>query len=153
MRASFQTSRRTSSSASVASITTWNGSTHRTACGDALGDRPGDPGGHVGRDQFDLFAALFAERVEEREHGLAVPAGRGPHQPAGVMVNDDGQVPLALAMARSRRSRSAAARRAGRPRAWPRAATRSRIVPTDRHATRINSATAVFDVFTASHAT
>jgi hypothetical protein len=27
------------------------------------------------------------------------------------------------------------------------------MVPTDRHATRINSATAVFDVFTASHTT
>jgi hypothetical protein len=33
------------------------------------------------------------------------------------------------------------------------AATRSRIVPTVRHATRINAATAVFDVLTASHAT
>jgi len=31
--------------------------------------------------------------------------------------------------------------------------TRSRIVPTVRHATRISSATAVLDVFTASHAT
>jgi hypothetical protein len=33
------------------------------------------------------------------------------------------------------------------------AATRSMIPPTVRHATRITSATAVFDVFTASHAT
>jgi hypothetical protein len=32
-------------------------------------------------------------------------------------------------------------------------ATRSRIPPTVRHATRISSATAVFDVLTASHAT
>jgi hypothetical protein len=32
-------------------------------------------------------------------------------------------------------------------------ATRSRICPTLRHATRINSATAVFDVFTASQLT
>jgi hypothetical protein len=66
---------------------------------DPFGDRPGDPRGHVRRDQFDLVAALFAERVEERQHGLAVPARCGPDQPAGVMVHDNGEVPLPLAVA------------------------------------------------------
>jgi hypothetical protein len=98
-RASFQTSRRTSSSASVASCTTWNGSDAPDWLWAALSDRPGDPGGHVTRHEFDLFAALLAERVKAREHGPAVPAGGGPHQPAGVMVNHDGQVSLAFAMA------------------------------------------------------
>jgi len=67
--------------------------------GNAFGDRTRDPRGHVGRHQFDLFAAFFAERVKERQHRLAVPAGCGPDQAAGVMVHDDGQVPLALAVA------------------------------------------------------
>ena len=67
--------------------------------GAPLGDRTGDPAGHVRRDQFDLFAALLPERVEEREHRPAVTAGRGPHQPAGVVVHDDGQVSLSLAVA------------------------------------------------------
>jgi len=41
---------------------------------------------------------LFAERVEEALHGLAVPPGGHPHQPARVVVDDDGQVALAGAM-------------------------------------------------------
>ena len=65
----------------------------------AFGDRPTDPRGHVGGDQFDLFAALLAQRVEERQHRLAVLAGCGPHQPAGVMVDHDGEVSLSLAVA------------------------------------------------------
>jgi hypothetical protein len=64
-----------------------------------LRDRPGDPGGHVRGDQLDLFATLVTELVEEREHRLAVPARGGPHQPAAVMVHDDGQVALTLAVA------------------------------------------------------
>ena len=67
--------------------------------GAAFRDRPGDPGGHVARHQFQLFAALFAEPVEERLGRLAVTAGRGPHQPSSVVVDDDGQVPLPLAVA------------------------------------------------------
>jgi hypothetical protein len=54
---------------------------------DPFGDRPGDPGGHVRRHQFDLFAALLAQRVEARKHRPAVPARSSPHQPAGVMVD------------------------------------------------------------------
>ena len=65
---------------------------------DSFGDRPGDPHGHVGRDQFDLCAALFPELIKEREHRLAVAARGGPHQPAGVMVHHDGQVAMALAV-------------------------------------------------------
>ena len=68
------------------------------------------------------------------------------------MVDHDGQVPLAFAVA------DLVDPDPSQPveqidLAHASAATRSRIVPTDRHATRINSATAVFDVFTASHAT
>ncbi len=61
-RASFQTSRRTSSSASVANWITWNGrrSGSRWA---AIRDRAGDPAGHVTRHRFDLFAALSAPRL------------------------------------------------------------------------------------------
>jgi hypothetical protein len=36
----------------------------------------------------------LAERVEERLDRLAVTAGGRPHQPAGVVVDDDGQVAL-----------------------------------------------------------
>src|SRR4051794_15979389 len=47
----------------------------------------------------ELGAAVRAERVEERLDALAVAAGRGPHQPAGVVVDDDGQIALPLAVA------------------------------------------------------
>jgi hypothetical protein len=57
------------------------------------------PSGHVAGHQFDLFAALFAEGVQERLDGPPVTAGGGPDQPSGVVVDDDGQVALALAMA------------------------------------------------------
>src|SRR2546426_738823 len=52
--------------------------------GEPLGGRAGDPGGHVTGQQFDLFAALFAERVEERLDRLAVAAGGRPDEPARV---------------------------------------------------------------------
>jgi hypothetical protein len=66
--------------------------------GEAVGDRASDPARHVARHQFDLFAAFLAQRVEERLDGLAVtPRGR-PHQPAAVVIDDDGQVALALAV-------------------------------------------------------
>ena len=65
----------------------------------ALGDRSADPAGHVGGHQLQLFAALFAQLVEEREHRGAVAARGGPHQPAGVVVDDDSQIALALAVA------------------------------------------------------
>jgi hypothetical protein len=55
----------------------------------AFGDRPGDPGGHVRRDQFDLFAALLAQRVEELKHRPAVAARRSPDQPAASAAGTD----------------------------------------------------------------
>ena len=44
--------------------------------GAPLSDRPGDPRGHVRRDQFDLFAALFAERERGQVQPLQSPAAR-----------------------------------------------------------------------------
>jgi hypothetical protein len=69
---------------------------HRTR--QPIGDRPSNPRRHVTRHQLDLFAALFAELVEEALDRLAVTPGRGPHQPAAVVIDDHGQVALALAM-------------------------------------------------------
>ena len=66
--------------------------------GQSVGDRSGDPAGHVAGHQFDLFAARLAELIEERLDGLAVTAGRGPYQPPAVVIDDDGQVALTLAM-------------------------------------------------------
>jgi hypothetical protein len=43
--------------------------------GQPLGDRPGDPGGHVAGDQLDPLAALRAELIEEALDGLTVTAG------------------------------------------------------------------------------
>jgi len=54
-----------------------------------VGDRSGDPASHVARHQLDLFAALFAELVEEALDGLAVAAGGRPHQSAAVVTDDD----------------------------------------------------------------
>ena len=52
----------------------------------------------MSHDTIELFAALFAERVEERFDALAVSAGCGPYQPAAVVVDDDPEVLMALAM-------------------------------------------------------
>jgi len=64
----------------------------------ALGDRAGDPSGHLAGNQGELLAALVAQRVEERLHRLAVASGDGPHQPPRLVVDDDSQVALADAM-------------------------------------------------------
>jgi hypothetical protein len=66
--------------------------------GEAVSDRSGDPRRHVAGHQFDLFAARLAELIEERLDGLTVTAGRGPRQAAAVVIDDDGQVALALSM-------------------------------------------------------
>ena len=63
----------------------------------ALGDRPGDPRGVVAGHQLDLFAAVVAEQIQELLDGLAVPASVRPDQPAGVMVDDDREIPLPFA--------------------------------------------------------
>jgi hypothetical protein len=57
-------------------------------------DHGADPVRAVGTDVGDLGAALLAEGVEEPLQGGLLPAGCGPHQPAGVVVDHHGQVPL-----------------------------------------------------------
>jgi len=47
--------------------------------------------------QPDLLAAVITERVEEPFQGRRVPPGRGPHQPASVMIDHHGQVAVPLA--------------------------------------------------------
>jgi hypothetical protein len=59
----------------------------------------GDPVGSVRADQLDLGAAGLAKGVEEPFQGRLARAGRGPHQPASVVVDDHGQVALALLVA------------------------------------------------------
>ncbi len=63
----------------------------------ALGDRSGDPAGHVAGHELELVAALLSQQIEELLDRLAIPAGGRPDEPAGVVVNHDGQLPLALA--------------------------------------------------------
>jgi len=41
--------------------------------------------------------AVIAEQIQELLDRLAIAAGRGPHQPAAVVVDDHRQVSLALA--------------------------------------------------------
>ena len=117
-----------------------------------VSDRAADPGRHVARHQFDLFAASFAERVKERLDGLAIAAGGGPHQPTRVVVDDDGQVLLTFPV---RYLIDPDAREAGQQvdpcRASPE--TRSQMPPTVHQAIRISSETADFDVLTANQAT
>jgi len=45
-----------------------------------------------------LGGPVGPEKVEELPQRVLVAAGRGPHQPAGVMVDEAGQVPLTLAV-------------------------------------------------------
>ena len=63
-----------------------------------LADRASDRFGHVAGHQLDLFAAFFAQQIEELLDGLAVAAGGCPEQPAGVVVDDHGEVPVALSI-------------------------------------------------------
>ena len=60
--------------------------------GGPLLDDAGDPVSHVSADVGQLGAALLAELVEEHVEGGVVAAGAGPHQRAGVVVDDDDQV-------------------------------------------------------------
>jgi hypothetical protein len=75
----------------MAQATTWNGSAQRTAWG-ALDHDPGDPVSHVGGHVGQVGGALGAELVEEHPEGGVVAAGAGPHQPAGVVIDNDDQV-------------------------------------------------------------
>ena len=117
----------------------------------ALGDRAGDPVGHVAGDELDLLAALFAEQIQELLDRLAVAAGSGPHQPAGVVVDHDGEVSLAFADRDLIDPDPLEPREQVAPRLAS-AVTRSQIQPTVRHAIRISCETAVLEVLTVSHA-
>jgi hypothetical protein len=96
VRAAFQTSRRTWSSASLAH----SGHVERVGAhgggGTAGRDHLGDPRGRVGADQPDLLATLGTKRVEAAAQRRGVMPGRRPHQPAAVVVDHHRQVPVAL---------------------------------------------------------
>ena len=87
LRAVFQTSRRTSSSASVAH----SGDVERVQAHDRLRaaarDHAGDPAGRIRAHMGELAGVITAEGVEEALQGGLVVAGRGPHQPAGVVID------------------------------------------------------------------
>jgi hypothetical protein len=94
----------------------------------------------------------LTERIQELVDRLAISAGMRPDQLAGVMVNDDREITLALAnriSSNPRRSKPANRSRL----ADCSAITLRQIQPTDRHAIRISSDTAVLLVCTANHAT
>jgi hypothetical protein len=61
----------------------------------SVGDHDADPLGCVGRHVRQLPGTPGAEGVEEGVHGLLVPAGRGPDQASGVVVDHDGEVLVA----------------------------------------------------------
>jgi len=65
----------------------------------AFGDDIGDPVRRVRGHVSDLRTALGAEQVEEPAQGGLVPARRGPDQPPTVMIDNDGQVAVALPVA------------------------------------------------------
>lgn len=54
----------------------------------------GDPVGCIGRNVGDLGAAVLAEQLEEAVQRGLVAAHAGPEEPAGVVVDHDGQVPV-----------------------------------------------------------
>jgi hypothetical protein len=54
--------------------------------------------GHVDRDRGDRVLAV-AEEVEEPSQGLGVATRRAPHDRAGLMVDNGGEVPLPAAVA------------------------------------------------------
>ena len=56
-----------------------------------FGDDLGDPVGLISRHLSECGAAVWPELVEEAAQGGAIPARRGPHQPAGVVIDHDGE--------------------------------------------------------------
>src|SRR5659263_526744 len=87
LRASFHARRRTSSRASVAHFTTWNGSATRTAFG------------QVAATMESMKSAPSALTWVICPHRGTRTSRGGPHQPAGVMVDHDHQVLVALLVA------------------------------------------------------
>jgi hypothetical protein len=61
-------------------------------------DCGGERFGHVARHQLELPAAFFAEQLQELLDCRSVTAWGDPHEPAAVVVHDDGQVPVAASM-------------------------------------------------------
>jgi hypothetical protein len=57
-----------------------------------FGDDLGDPVGLIGRHMGDCGAAVRPELVEEDAQGGTIPARRGPHQPAGAVIDHHGEV-------------------------------------------------------------
>ncbi len=118
-----------------------------------LGHDLGDVFDAVGADQADRLAALVAEQGEEGLEGGSLFAGRGPYQAPGVVVDHHGQelvAPLVgdLVDADAAQPVEGVDRGSGRL-----ATTRVMIAPTVRHATRICSTAAAFEVWVASQAT
>jgi hypothetical protein len=68
-------------------------------CGASSGNDRGDPVGGIGTDVGDLRAPVFTEEVEERLQGCLVPPRCGPDQAAGVVVDHDGEEPVAALVA------------------------------------------------------
>src|SRR6476660_10622175 len=69
------------------------GASHRGRA--SIADHVSDPFGSVSGDVADPGASTLPrclQRIEEGVHGRAFAAGTGPHQPAAVVVDDDGQV-------------------------------------------------------------
>ena len=93
----FQSSRRTWSTARWPRRTTWKGSKQTSACGDRLADRLLVGAAHVDQDRADRVAAL-AELGEERLQRRGVVARRAPHERAGLVIDDAGEVALAAAI-------------------------------------------------------
>ena len=74
----------------------WNGSRQKRRLRALLGDDARDPLAHVARDELELRFPLWAQCLEEQLDRLLVPAVGSPDEPARVVVDDDGQVAVAL---------------------------------------------------------
>ena len=66
--------------------------------GAVFGDGVGDPGASVGTDQLNPGAAPWTQELKEAGDGPLTAVGRGLKQPAGVVVDDDGDVALTASM-------------------------------------------------------
>ena len=72
------------------------GASHRGRA--SIADHLSDPFGPVCADMGDFGASALPrclQRIEKGVHGRAFAAGTGPHQPAAVVVDHDGQVLVA----------------------------------------------------------
>ena len=61
----------------------------------ALRDDFGDPRGLIGRNMRDSHASDRPETIKEAAQGGAIMTGSGPQQSAGVVIDDDSQIPVA----------------------------------------------------------